>query len=136
MEHTPYGYIIINGKAVIDEEEAENVRAVCENYLSGMSMVAAARSAGLSLQHSGVKKMMLNKRYLGDDFYPPILTAETTAAVLYEMQKREKNYAGIRKRKGYKLISVPKDFTMKKPSPRYTNPIKQAEYAYGLITER
>lgn len=35
MKHTPYGYRIIGGKAVVNEEEAEIIRKICDNYLSG-----------------------------------------------------------------------------------------------------
>lgn len=31
MEHTPYGYDIIGGRAVINEEQAAVIRKVCEN---------------------------------------------------------------------------------------------------------
>ena len=82
MKHTPYGYDIVDGKAVINEEQAEKMRALCENYLSGMSMAGAAKAAGVKASHSNIKKMMHNTRYLGDDFYPAILTFETVQAVV------------------------------------------------------
>ena len=44
MKHTPYGYEIIGGKAVINEEQAEIIRKLCENYLSGMSFKGAAKA--------------------------------------------------------------------------------------------
>lgn len=36
MKHTPYGYDIVGGAAVINEEQAANLRKLCENYLSGI----------------------------------------------------------------------------------------------------
>ena len=33
--HTPFGYRIENGRAVIDEEKAARVRQIFESYLSG-----------------------------------------------------------------------------------------------------
>ena len=68
MEHTPYGYKIVNGKAVIDEDKAAVLRKICDNYLSGMSYVAAAADAGITMKHCGVKRLLQNKKYLGDDF--------------------------------------------------------------------
>ena len=47
MGHTPFGYRIKNGKAVIDEPAAEKIRQLYQNYLSGMSMVAAAKAADI-----------------------------------------------------------------------------------------
>lgn len=74
MGHTPYGYRIENGKAVIDEAAATQVRELYKNYLSGLSLTNAAKEAGLDLLHSGAKRMMRNSHYLGDDFYPAITT--------------------------------------------------------------
>lgn len=42
MPHNPYGYRIVDGKAEIDEEQAVKVRALFENYISGMGLKAAA----------------------------------------------------------------------------------------------
>lgn len=48
MGHTPYGYRIENGKAVIDEAAAAQVQALYKNYLSGLSLTNAAKEAGLA----------------------------------------------------------------------------------------
>ena len=68
MKHTPYGYDIVGGAAVINEEQAANLRKLGENYLSGMSFVQAAKDVGLEIKHSGVKRLMQNPRSLGDEF--------------------------------------------------------------------
>ena len=91
MEHTPYGYRIVQGKAVIDDQEAANLRKICENYLSGMSFMKAAADVGIAMKHSVVKHMIQNKRYLGDDFYPAILTEETARRIEEERLRREKS---------------------------------------------
>ena len=70
MGHTPYGYRIENGAAVINEAEAECVRRIFNNYISGMSLREAAKAAGHPLVHSTVKRMLTKKYYCGDDFYP------------------------------------------------------------------
>ena len=54
----PYGYKIEKGKAVIDEAQAEQVRMIYKGYLSGLAYVPAAEAAGLTLLHSGVKKIL------------------------------------------------------------------------------
>ena len=46
MGHTPYGYRIEEGKAVIDEAAAAQVRELYKNYLSGLSLTNAAKEAG------------------------------------------------------------------------------------------
>ncbi len=135
MKHTPYGYNIMGGAAVINEEQAAVIRQICENYLSGMSFVQAARAAGINMNHSGVKRLMLNPRYLGDDFYPAILTAEIAQAVEAERLRRDALYKGTRYTKDAVTTVIPTRFAMKHTAPKYQDPIKQAEYAYSQIKE-
>ena len=133
MKHTPYGYDIVGGVAVVNEEQAAAIRQTCENYLSGMSMTQAALTAGINMKHSGVKRLMLNPRYLGDDFYPAILTPEIAQAVEAERQRRDALYKGKRHSREEVTLFIPTAFTMRKVSTRYKDPVKQAEYAYSLI---
>lgn len=134
MQHTPYGYEIIGGKAVIDEEKAGQIRKICENYLGGMSFTAAAQAAGLTMSHCGVKRMIQNERYLGDDFYPAILTKETARQIEAERLRREK-MLGRDERPGKALpeAKVFTGFTALKITKKYKDPIRQAEYAYSRI---
>ena len=133
MKHTPYGYDIVGGAAVINKEQAAAIRQTCENYLSGMSMTQAARAAGINATHSVVKKLMLNPRYLGDDFYPAILTPEISQAVEAERQRRDALYKGKRYTREEVTVFIPTAFTMCRFSQKYKNPVKQAGYAYSLI---
>lgn len=136
MKHTPYGYDIVGGAAVIiNEEQAANLRKLCENYLSGMSFVQAAKEVGLEMKHSGVKRLMQNPRYLGDDFYPAILTAEIAQAVEAERLRRDALYKGTRYTKEAVTTVIHTRFSMKRIAPKYQDPIKQAEYAYSQIKE-
>lgn len=135
MKHTPYGYDIVGGAAVINEEQAANLRKLCENYLSGMSFVQAAKDVGLEMKHSGVKRLMQNPRYLGDDFYPAILTAEIVQAVEAERLRRDALYKGTRYTKEAVVAVIPTRFFLKRTAPKYQDPIKQAEYAYSQIKE-
>lgn len=54
----------MGGAAVINEKQAANLLKLCENYLSGMSFVQAAKDVGLEMKHSGVKRLMQNPRIL------------------------------------------------------------------------
>lgn len=132
MKHTPYGYDIVGGKAVVIEEQADVIRKICNNYLSGMSMTAAAKEAGVIMTHSRVKHLLQNKRYLGDDFYPPILTEELAQAFEEERLKRDAAYKGVRYRRTVD-IQIPDRFRMARLTTKYKDPIKQAEFAYSLI---
>lgn len=134
MEHTPYGYDIIGGRAVINEGQAANIRQICENYLSGMSFKNAAAAVGLSMSHCGVKRLMLNKQYVGDSFYPPILTKDTAQKVEAERLRREKAFGRDgRKGKGVPVGTIITKFTAPKITLKYDDPVRQAEYAYTQI---
>ena len=56
MGHTPLGYRIENGIAVIDEEAAAKVRQLYKNYLGGLSLTNAAKEAGINALHAGSKR--------------------------------------------------------------------------------
>jgi hypothetical protein len=47
MSHTPYGYRIENGNAVLDIVAAEKIKALFLAYLSGDSLATAAQKAGI-----------------------------------------------------------------------------------------
>ena len=47
------------------------------------------------MSHCGVKRMIQNKKLLGDSFYPPILTEETARQIEEERIRREKLWDGI-----------------------------------------
>ncbi len=51
MGHTPFGYRIENGIAVIDETAAGKLRKLYENYLSGLGLQNAAVKAGIHTYH-------------------------------------------------------------------------------------
>jgi transposase InsO family protein len=77
MQHTPYGYKIENGIAVIDQEAAARVKELYRIYLSGLSLINAAKEAGITGYHSSIARMLTNKRYLGDGYYPQIIDKNT-----------------------------------------------------------
>lgn len=133
MSHVPYGYRIKNGKAVIDEEKAVQVRNLYKGYLSGLAYVPAAKAAGLKLYHAGAKRMMQNKHYLGDDYYPAIIDKDTFDAAETERVKRQGKLGRIFDEKTSKVSKVAIGFTMTKVQKKYDDPFKQAEYIYSLI---
>ena len=135
MGHTLYGYKIENGAAVIDEAEADCVRQIFDNYISGMSLREAASAAGHPLVHSTVKRLLNRKCYCGDDFYPAIIDAAVFHKAKNELKRRadNKNQTGKTRRK------IPKpetEFTFSPPLTQYDNPYRQAEYLYGLIESK
>lgn len=133
MGHTPFGYRIENGKAVINEAAASQVRNLYKNYLSGLSLTNAAKEAGLDLLHAGAKRMMQNRHYLGDDFYPAIIDPAFFDAVSAELTKRSTKL-GRNGRYNAPIIKMPPaTFRLGNITENYENPVRQAEYLYSLI---
>ena len=133
MGHTPYGYRIENGKAVVDEIVAEKVKYLYKGYLEGLSLKDAAKKAGIDCYHSTVAKMLQNKHYLGDEFYPPIIDEDTFEKAKTERQKRAEKLGRVWNQKEEAQVDSEMKFKAKPLEEKYDNPFKQAEYAYSLI---
>ena len=135
MGHTPYGYRIENGAAVINEAEAECVRRIFDNYISGMSLTESAKAAGHPVVHSSVKRILSRECYCGDDFYPAIIDAAVFHRANSELKRRadNKNQTGKTRRKS----PVPEtEFTFSPPQTQYDDPYEQAQYLYSLIESK
>lgn len=74
--HIPYGYRIEDGKAVVDEVQAKQVRTFFKEYISGKALKVAAETVGLKLFYGSAGRMLRNTHYLGDDYYPAIIDQE------------------------------------------------------------
>ena len=129
-EGNMYGYKIINGKATVDEQEAAIIIKIFNGYLSGMSLRDAAVNAGKAMVHSTVKRIICNFCYVGDDFYPAIISRQTFSRANAELIRRSE------KRVGKKRLRTPPVYTQFKitaPEKHYDDPAVQAEYIYSLI---
>lgn len=133
MAHTPYGYKIIGGKAVVDEEPAENIRDFYKGYISGFALKAAAENAGLKLSHSSAGMMLRKRYYLGDDFYPSIIDKEIFDKAEEMRIARASSLGRIRELEKLEEPKPMVDFIMPKVQLIYADPFEQAKYAYGLI---
>lgn len=133
MGHTPLGYRIENGIAVIDEEAAAKVRQLYKNYLGGLSLTNAAKEAGINALHAGSKRIMQNKHYLGDDFYPAIIYKETFIAAGREIRRRSAKLGRNDRFKQTPEKKAPILFRFGDITEYFDNPVKQAEYLYSLI---
>jgi hypothetical protein len=133
MGHTPLGYRIEEGKAVIDEVSAAKVRQLYNNYLSGLSLTNAAKAAGINVLHAGAKHIMRNTHYLGDDFYPAIIDKETFHAAGEEIRHRSTKLGRDNRYKVPVAKKAPILFRFSDITDYFDNPVKQAEYLYSLI---
>ena len=133
MGHTPFGYRIENGIAVIDEESAAKLRRLYENYLSGMSLKTAAAKAGIETYHGTAKRLLMTKHYLGDNFYPAIIDKATFSRAQEELMKRASALGRLNKATPPWSIKIPTLFSIRKIEKPYDNPAAQAESIYRLI---
>ena len=133
MGHTPFGYRIENGVAVVDEHAAEQVQVLYQSYLSGGSLRTVANKAGIDAFHAGIGKILKNRHYLGDDYYPAIIDPDTFAAVQEERFRRASALGRIREPKEDKAAIYPTTFHIIEGTQVYDDPFAQAAYAYSLI---
>jgi hypothetical protein len=133
MGHTPLGYRIENGIALVDEHAAEQVQALYQSYLSGDSLRTAANKVGIDAFHAGIGKILKNRHYLGDDYYPAIIDPDTFAAVQEERIRRASALGRIHEPKEDKVAVHPTTFHIIEGTQVYDDPFAQASYAYSLI---
>ena len=133
MGYTPYGYRIENGISVVDENQAKQVMGLFEGYLSGLGLKDAAEKAGLKLFHGSAGRMLRNRKYLGDEYYPAIIDRTTFEKAVDERLKRAKALGRVYEKIEPIKEVKPMNFTIPKVQDKYKNPFQQAEYAYSLI---
>lgn len=130
----PFGYRIENGAAVIDSGKARQIRNIYAGYLSGQSYISAAKNAGLEMSHASVKRMLQNRHYLGDDFYPQIIDRDTFEAAEKERLKRLE-IMGRNKfhPKAMERHKIPCHFMIRNIAEEKEDPYAHAAYIYSLI---
>lgn len=133
MTHTPYGYRIEGGKAIIDETAAGQVKELFEGYNSGLALTVAAEKAGLKLYHASAKRMLQNERYVGDDYYPSIVDSEVFNKANNEIRRRALALGRIKEYKEPLPPTPQTRFKMGRQTKSFDDPFAQAEYMYGLI---
>lgn len=133
MRHIPYGYRIENGRVVIDEAQAATVRDFFQNYIFGMALVPAAEKVGLKLYHGSAGRMLRNKKYLRDDYYPAIIDKETFDKAEKIRMSRAKALGRVRELEEKKDLIFPTRFSLSVVKKVSDDPFEQAAYAYSLI---
>lgn len=135
MKHTPFGYNIVNGAAVINEEQAEVIRKLATGYLSGATFANLARENDVGI--TAVKRILADRRYIGNGYYPQILAEEMMDEIAAERKKRLEAQGRSNVKKRIREKPTPQtEFQMKPVRQIYKDPVKQAEYAYAQIKGR
>ena len=87
---TPYGYRIVRGDALIDSEQALNIRTFFRLYLEGFTIDDAGHDAGIPKGRMATGMILSNPIYLGTDFYPRIIPDDVFQAAQAERAKRNR----------------------------------------------
>ena len=130
---TLFGYTIKNGKAYIDKEKAAKVQKLFDGYISGLALRTAALEAGIDTFHGSAGRMLQNKKYMGTDFYPTIISEETFVKAQSERENHAVKLGRVREVEEDLPIISPVKFRWKSNEIMFDNPFKQAEYAYSMI---
>ena len=135
MRSIPFGYRIENGEAKIDENNASQVKALFDAYISGLTLKEAAERAGIPGYHTSIGRILKNQRYLGDDYYPALIDEETFHTAQKLRQEKAEKLGRIHDYEKSSEPAKPKKmtFTLGKVTEKYTDPYEQAEYVYSLI---
>ena len=111
----PYGYTIKNGHTVIDHREADIIREIFHEYITGSSLKSIAEDLTTrqipytektdAWDKARIARIIENAKYLGLGEYDPIIDEETFQRALACKEARQKN----RVEKECEAISVMRD---------------------------
>ena len=132
MSRLCYGYTIRDGRLEIQEKEAENIRKIFKNYLAGNALIKSAELAGLQKNNSSVKRILTNKKYLGNDIYPKLIDRESFEKA-GQMLKERAVAMGRVWEKEEEIIKVPCKFRYKEEGALPLNHFERARHQYNLI---
>lgn len=100
----PYGYTYAEGRIILHPQESEIVREVCQDYLSGQSMLWIAQGLNNRMieymvgvygwNKARIKRIIEDKRYLGDEKYPAIINRETHVKMC-ELKDKKNTQTGV-----------------------------------------
>ncbi len=133
MRTTLFGYVIKNGKAYIDKEQAVKLQKLFEGYIGGLALRTAALNAGIDTFHGSAGRMLQNKKYMGTDYYPKIVDKEIFHKAQEEREHRAVKLGRVRETTEDLAILSPTKFCLKSQEIMFDDPFKQAEYAYSMI---
>lgn len=94
----PFGYCMVNGEYALNASEAEAVQTIFAEYISGKSLKVIASemqipyNMGKALWNKNmVCRVLENRKYIGENGYPQIITAEDFEKAAQIKQSRRTN---------------------------------------------
>ena len=99
--HTPMGYVVHDGKIVVDERQSDIVRQIFTDYDSGISTIQIARTLiengiknkndRVKWTHATVGRILENHNYLGTEYYPCMIEKELFQRVQEKREQKRKS---------------------------------------------
>lgn len=132
----PFGYDIIDGKAVINERKMQQLKLYFKNYLDGQSMADAARVAHLPVSSSTYPNLFKRKEYCGTDYYPAVITKEYQKQLVTEWQRRKDEHPRRRRKQADKGVRVYTHFRMASTTTNPSNNLPEQDLTEQNPTER
>ncbi len=92
----PFGYCVVNGGFALNENEAEAVRKIFADYISGKSLKAIAAEMKIPYNSekiwnkNTISRILDNKKYTGENGYPRIISDEDFLRVSQIKAERNK----------------------------------------------
>lgn len=92
----PFGYCVVNGGFVVNENEADAVRKIFADYIGGKSLKAIAAemkipyNSGKSWNKNTISRILDNKKYTGENGCPRIVSDEDFLRVSQIKAERNK----------------------------------------------
>lgn len=87
----PFGYLYENGTICVNKAEAEILHRIFESYIGGMSLLKISEQLNkekveyipgvIGWNKARLMRIIEEKRYLGDDCYPALITADMHSAL-------------------------------------------------------
>ena len=107
----PFGYQIVNGKALPHPVEAQQVTVFFDWYLSGLSMKQSAALAEIRLSPGALRHILVNPIYGGaDPFYPALVTTDSSERAALQVAQRAAGHIGKNKKPVKQPIPVDTEF--------------------------
>ena len=120
--------------AVIDEEQACHGAGIFSELYFRHGVDARCREGRIKdVTHGSAGRMLRNKKYLGDDYYPAIIDKETFDKAEEIRMSRAKALGRVWEMEGKKGFIFPTRFSIPTVKKVSDDPFEQAAYAYSLI---
>ncbi|MGN0362481.1 MAG: hypothetical protein ACI4ET_06540 [Bilifractor sp.] len=134
MRSIPYGYRIVEGKAIADAEESKKIVAAFERYAAGDSLRKISEDLGIGRYHRGMALILTDEKYLGTEFYPQIIDKALFEKVQKIRAKRKEQHARPPRAKEAEKPAT--RFVLRPGTKHLSDPFAQAQYIYGRIKIR